>query len=100
MPSFSDIINAEEPVLIDFYANWCNPCMTMMPLMEELSGDLKGKVKIIKVDIDKNMPAVKQYQVMGVPTFILFKGGKQLWKKPGVIAKKEFLEVFKKHDLL
>lgn len=94
MSRFFEVINSDQPVLVDFYADWCGPCKTVMPLIQELAIKYKGKVKIIKVNVDNNMKAAMKYSVRGVPTFILFKKGEILWRKSGVLSKSEFEQVF------
>lgn len=87
MSKFSEIINGETPVLVDFHADWCGPCKTMNPIVSELAVDLKGRVKILKVNIDKNQATAGKFNVRGVPTFVLFKGGKEVWRTSGAMAK-------------
>ena len=95
MAKFSEIVNQEVPVLVDFYATWCGPCQTMMPVLEELKKDLGDQVKIIKVDVDKNQPLAAQYNVRGVPTMILYKNGKQAWRQSGVVDKNAIIDQIK-----
>ncbi|MEQ8304051.1 MAG: thioredoxin [Cyclobacteriaceae bacterium] len=83
--SFSELVKGSDPVLVDFHAEWCGPCKMMAPILTELSKELQGKVKIIKVDVDKNPNAAAAYQVQGVPTLILFKEGKTVWRQSGVV---------------
>jgi len=97
MGKFSDIIDTETPVLIDFYATWCGPCQTMMPVLEQLKKDMGDKVKIIKVDVDKNQPLATQFQVRGVPAFLIFKNGKQVWRGAGVQPLNQLKELISKH---
>lgn len=89
MSNFSEIINQEKPVLVDFFATWCGPCQTMSPILKQVKEDLGESVSIIKIDVDKNKTLASKFQVRGVPTFMLFKNGKQVWKQAGLITKNE-----------
>ncbi|MGV8946057.1 MAG: thioredoxin [Lutibacter sp.] len=82
--SFQEIINREVPVLVDFYADWCAPCKNMDPVLKQLKGVLKDKVSIIKINVDTNQSLAAKYQVQGVPTYIVFKQGKQTWRQSGM----------------
>lgn len=93
MSSFSEIINQSKPVLIDFYADWCGPCKMMAPILKQVKDNLGDRVTIIKIDVDKNQQLAAKYQVRGVPTFILFKNGKQLWRQSGVVQKDELINI-------
>lgn len=72
---FETIINSETPVLVDFFATWCAPCKALAPTLEQVRAELGDKLRIIKIDVDKNPQVAAKYQVMGVPTMILFKNG-------------------------
>lgn len=93
MATFSEIINKDKPVLVDFFATWCGPCQTMGPILEQVKEALGEEVSILKIDVDKNQALASKFQVRGVPTFILFKNGKQIWKQSGLIQKKELIQV-------
>jgi thioredoxin 1 len=70
-----EVLNAKEPVLVDFWAEWCGPCRAISPLLEELSTELAGKVKIVKLNVDENPSTAVKYNVRSIPTMIMFKGG-------------------------
>lgn len=86
MGNFSELINSNQPVLVDFYAEWCGPCKVMAPELVKLAEKLKGRVKVIKVDVDKNQAAASQFRVQGVPTLILFKKGAIKWRQSGAMS--------------
>ncbi len=95
--SFRELIQGDKPVLVDFYATWCGPCQVLQPTLQEVSKRLDGKMKVIKVDVDKNQLAAQTYQVRGVPTLILFYKGKQVWRKSGVLSASQLLNELKPH---
>jgi thioredoxin 1 len=85
MESFSKILNDEKPVLVDFHAEWCGPCKMMAPELKIFAEAHKEKVRVLKVDIDKNRTTADQFNIQGVPTLILFKKGKVLWRQSGAM---------------
>jgi thioredoxin 1 len=86
-------------VLVDFFAEWCGPCKVMAPILKEVKQEIGDAASILKVDVDKNPQAAADYQVQGVPTLILFKGGKVLWRQSGVVPKNGLVGVIKKFSI-
>ena len=95
--NFNAIIDTPTPVLVDFYAEWCGPCKTLMPILEQVKSELGDAIKIIKIDVDKNHLLAANYQVKGVPTLMLFKEGIQIWRQSGVLSKNELIKVLQSH---
>ena len=91
--NFNKLINSETPVLVDFYAEWCGPCKMQSPILKEISEELGGKARIIKIDVDKNQGVASRFQVRGVPTLILFKNGQPVWRQSGVASKQALINV-------
>lgn len=84
-----------DAVLVDFRADWCGPCQTMDPVIEEVLEELGGKIKLLKLDIDKHPQMAQQFGVRSIPHFILFKKGKILWRKGGILPKRELEKALK-----
>ncbi|MFN8252900.1 MAG: thioredoxin [Ferruginibacter sp.] len=93
--TFSEMISSSKPVLVDFTAAWCGPCKMMAPVLKDVKHELGDAATIIKVDVDQSPEAAQAYQVQGVPTLILFKEGKILWRQSGVVPKNNLINVIK-----
>jgi thioredoxin 1 len=88
---FQELIQSSTPVLVDFYADWCGPCKAMNPVIQEVARELKGRTRVIKIDIDKSQAAAMRYNVNSVPTLMLFKNGKTVWRHSGMIDKQSLI---------
>ena len=95
--SFTDIINSDKPVLVDFFAEWCGPCKMMPPILHEVKKALGDRVTVIKVDVDKNNGLAFQYGIQGVPTLMVFKGGEIKWRQSGVIPARQLQSVLQQY---
>lgn len=97
MSKFQEIINSEKPTLVDFYADWCGPCKMQAPVLKELSDKIGTKARIIKVDVDKNQNASIAYGVKSIPTLLLFKSGKVVWRHSGFAPLNDLFDVLNYH---
>ena len=93
MSKFGELIDAQVPVLIDFFTEWHEQSITMNETIRHVAAALGDKAKVIKIDVDKNQELAAKYQVRGVPTMILYQNGKQLWRQSGVLSKDEIIKV-------
>ncbi|HLU84150.1 MAG TPA: thioredoxin [Vicingaceae bacterium] len=98
MATFNEIINSDQPVLVDFFATWCGPCKAMSPILDDVAKQVQGKARVLKIDVDKNQQAAAAYQVRGVPTLILFKNGQQLWRQSGVVDANQLVQLINQHS--
>ena len=90
---FNEIINSNQLILVDFYAAWCGPCKMMSPILQEVKGIIKDDVKIIKINVDQHQDLASHFMVRGVPTLMLFKSGKMLWRQSGVLSTKDLVAI-------
>jgi thioredoxin 1 len=93
---FSELMIADQPVLVDFYADWCGPCKAMAPVLDEVKSRMGQSAHIFKVNVDKHPDLAKQFGVMSIPTLIAFSKGQIIWKKVGMASVSEMVEVLQK----
>lgn len=98
MSSFSELIKGDKPVLVDFFATWCGPCKMMSPILEDVTKKVGPKAHVLKVDVDKNPQAAAHYGVQGVPTLILFKKGKIIWRQSGVVSANQLVNIIQQNS--
>ncbi len=91
METFNDIISADQLVLVDFFATWCQPCQMMHPILEQLKASVGDKLRIIKVDVDRHSDVAAQWRIQSVPTLMLFRNGEVLYRNSGVMDKAELM---------
>jgi len=97
MATFSELFKGTKPVLVDFYATWCGPCQTMAPMLDQLKHQVGEAATVLKIDVDKNQSAATAYSVQGVPTLILFKQGRIVWRQSGVVPVSQLKQLIMEH---
>ena len=95
--NFNSIIQSETPVLVDFFAEWCGPCKVQSPILAEIAREMNGKLKVIKIDVDKNPEIAGRFQIRGVPTLALFKNGQSLWRQSGLVDKRNLMSILQSY---
>lgn len=94
---FESLISDSRPVLVDFHAVWCSPCKMQSPILKEVASVLGEKIRIIKIDVDQNSEIAGKYSIQSVPTLIVFKNGKLVWRQSGVVSKSQLKSVLEQH---
>ncbi|MDD2413301.1 MAG: thioredoxin [Bacteroidales bacterium] len=94
---FEELIEDNKPVLVDFFATWCEPCKVQAHVLELLSAEMGDKVRIIKIDVEKNPKVAQKYQIQGVPTLVVFKKGNIVWRNSGVHNKEQLVKILREH---
>ncbi len=95
--NFDSIINDTRPVIVDFHALWCGPCKVQSPILSEIASEFGEQIRVIKIDVDQNPGLAAKYHIQGVPTVILFKNGKLVWRQSGVVSKSQLIDILKQH---
>ena len=90
---FDSLIHDIRPVIVDFHALWCSPCKMQSPILKEVANELGNRIKVIKIDVDQNSEIAGRYNIQSVPTLIVFKNGKQIWRQSGVVSKNQLYNV-------
>ena len=90
---FDSIISDARPVIVDFHALWCSPCKMQSPILKEVASELGDRIKVIKIDVDQNNEIANRYNVQSVPTIIIFKNNKLLWRQSGVVSKNQLYSI-------
>lgn len=94
---FNSIIQSDKPVLIDFFAEWCGPCKSMAPILKEVKDKVGDNAQIIKIDVDKNPQLSAKYGIRSVPTLMIFKNGKEMWKQSGVFPSNQLVNLLNQY---
>lgn len=92
-----EVLQVKQPVLVDFYADWCGPCRALAPIIEEVAQDLEGRLKVAKLNVDENSELSLKYSIHSIPTLILFKGGQEVERVIGYLPKAQLLRILERH---
>lgn len=94
--TFEELIDSETPILIDFFAEWCGPCKTLSPTLQQLAQEVGDDLKIVKIDVDRNPKLATKYKISGVPTLMLFKKSELKWRQSGVLSLPQLKSIVQK----
>ena len=96
--TFAEIINGNKPVLVDFFATWCGPCKTQVPILKEVSSELGESARILKIDVEQNQQLSAEYNIRSIPTLVLFKNGQEKWRTSGLQMKDALVKLLKSYS--
>ncbi len=92
MASFKELIQSEKPVLIDFHADWCQPCKVLGPIVQQVKAKMGARVSVLKIDVDRNPQLAQKLNIQGVPTLMIYRSGEQKWRQSGVLSAEAIIQ--------